>query len=59
LLRAAQRLEPVDPDASRATYLEAMMAAIFAGRLATAGGDVLTVTRAAGAAPALRRVAPS
>jgi DNA-binding CsgD family transcriptional regulator len=36
LLAAARELEAVDPDLARATYLEAMNAAIFAGRL---GGD--------------------
>jgi DNA-binding CsgD family transcriptional regulator len=51
LLRAARRLEPIDVDLSRATYLDALLAAIFAGRLASPGGDVLDVARAAGAAP--------
>jgi DNA-binding CsgD family transcriptional regulator len=36
LLQAARELEAVDPDLARATYLEAMSAAIFEGRL---GGD--------------------
>jgi DNA-binding CsgD family transcriptional regulator len=51
LLRAARRLEPIDVDLSRATYLDAVSAAIFAGRLASPGGDVLEVARAASAAP--------
>jgi DNA-binding CsgD family transcriptional regulator len=51
LIRAAGRLEPIDPDLSRATYLDALSAAIFAGRLASPGGGVLEVARAAGAAP--------
>jgi DNA-binding CsgD family transcriptional regulator len=40
LLKAAQRLEPVDAALSRATYLEALSAAIFAGRLAEPGGGI-------------------
>ena len=51
LLKAAGRLEPIDPDLSRATYLDALSDAIFAGRLASPGGDVLEVARAASAAP--------
>jgi DNA-binding CsgD family transcriptional regulator len=54
MLEAAKRLEPVDLDQSRATYLEALSAAIFAGRLATPGGDVRAVARAACAAPGPR-----
>ena len=50
LLKAAKRLEPIDPEVSRATYLQAFSAAILAGRLAL-GGGVLEVARAAGAAP--------
>jgi hypothetical protein len=33
LLKAARQLEPLDPVAARETYLEALVAAIFAGRL--------------------------
>jgi DNA-binding CsgD family transcriptional regulator len=51
LLKAANRLEPVDAAMSRGTYLDALAAAIFAGRLADPGGDVLAVARAAEAAP--------
>ena len=51
LLKAARRLEPIDADLSRATYLDAVSAAIFAGRLASPGGDVLEVARAASASP--------
>ena len=51
LLKAAGRLEPVDVSLSRACYLDALSAAIFAGRLAKPGGDVLNVARACGAAP--------
>jgi DNA-binding CsgD family transcriptional regulator len=49
LLKAAGRLESVDPDLSRETYLEALSAALFAGRLAV-GADVLEVARAAATA---------
>jgi DNA-binding CsgD family transcriptional regulator len=52
LLQAARRLEPIDAGLSRATYLDALSAAIFAGRLAGPDGDVLAVARAAGEAPA-------
>ena len=51
LLRAAERLAPVDPDLSRSTYLEALSAAMFAGHLASLGGKALQVARAADAAP--------
>lgn len=51
LLAAARRLEPVDVGLSRAAYLDALAAAMFAGRLASPGGGVLEVARAAGAAP--------
>jgi DNA-binding CsgD family transcriptional regulator len=51
LLQAARRLEPIDVGLSRMTYLDALAAAMFAGRLASPGGSVLEVARAAGAAP--------
>ena len=51
LVRAAERLAPVDPGLSRSTYLEALSAAMFAGHLASPGGDALQVARAADAAP--------
>jgi DNA-binding CsgD family transcriptional regulator len=51
LLEAARRLEPIDAGLSRAAYLDALAAAMFAGRLASPGGSVLEVARAAGAAP--------
>ncbi|HEY2263071.1 MAG TPA: AAA family ATPase [Streptosporangiaceae bacterium] len=51
LLKAAKRLEPLDPDLARETYLTAWMAAMFAGRLAGAG-DLLEVSRAARSLPA-------
>jgi DNA-binding NarL/FixJ family response regulator len=50
LLKAARRLEPLDPQLARETYLDAWGAALFAGRLASAG-DLLDVSRAALAAP--------
>ena len=50
LLKAAKRLEPIDPELSRATYLQAFSAAMLTGRLAL-GGGVLVVARAAKAAP--------
>jgi DNA-binding CsgD family transcriptional regulator len=50
LLKAAGRLESVDPDLSRETYLEALSAALFAGRLAV-GADVLEVANSAATAP--------
>jgi DNA-binding CsgD family transcriptional regulator len=40
LLAAARELEPIDPDLARATYLEALSAAMFAGRLARGAGMV-------------------
>jgi hypothetical protein len=54
MLAAARRLEPINPDLARVTYLEALGAAMFAGRLASPGGDVLAVAHAAGAAPSPR-----
>ena len=51
LLRAAQRLEGIDISLARATYLDAVAAAMFAGRLASPGGSTLEVARAAAAAP--------
>jgi DNA-binding CsgD family transcriptional regulator len=50
LLKAASRLESIDVDLSRATYLQAFSAAILAGHLAL-GGSVHEVARAATAAP--------
>jgi DNA-binding CsgD family transcriptional regulator len=50
LLKAARRLEPVDLEMSRATYLQALTAGYFAGRLAL-GGGVAEVARAAANAP--------
>jgi DNA-binding CsgD family transcriptional regulator len=50
LLRAAQKLEPLDAQLSRDTYLEAWGAALFAGGLASSGG-LLEVSTAARNAP--------
>jgi hypothetical protein len=52
LLDAARRLSPLDPRLARETYLEALSAAMFAGRLAQPGSGVTDVARAAKAAPA-------
>jgi DNA-binding CsgD family transcriptional regulator/tetratricopeptide (TPR) repeat protein len=49
LLSAARELDAVDPRLARATYLDALTAALFAGRLAV-GSSALEVARAALAA---------
>jgi hypothetical protein len=51
LLRTAKRLEPLDLDLARETYLNAWRASSLAGRLAGAG-DMLEVSRTARALPA-------
>jgi len=51
LLKAAKRLEPIDAGLARATYLDALNAALFAGRLASPGGSSREVSEAARAAP--------
>jgi DNA-binding CsgD family transcriptional regulator len=50
LLGAARKLEAVDPKLARATYLEALSAAMFAGRLAR-GAGVVEISEAALAGP--------
>jgi DNA-binding CsgD family transcriptional regulator len=50
LLKAARQFEPLDPRLARETYLDALAAAIFAGRLAL-GGGVREVAEAARMAP--------
>jgi len=50
LLRAAQRLETLDAALARQTYLEALIAAVYAARLAP-DGQVRQVARAAANAP--------
>src|SRR4051794_9483886 len=52
LLRAARRLQVFDPALAREIYLEAMSAAMFAGRLASPGGSSREVAQAARAASA-------
>jgi DNA-binding CsgD family transcriptional regulator len=51
LLMAARRLELVDADLARDTYLDALNAARFAGRLAVPGGTSQEVAAAVGSAP--------
>jgi DNA-binding CsgD family transcriptional regulator/tetratricopeptide (TPR) repeat protein len=46
LLSAARELDAVDPSLARATYLDALAAALFAGRLAI-GGSAVEVAKAA------------
>ena len=50
LLKAARQFEPLDPGLARDTYLDALAAATFAGRLAF-GGGIPVVAEAARAAP--------
>ncbi|GAA2419057.1 ATP-binding protein [Nonomuraea africana] len=50
LLKAAKRLEPLDLDLARETYLNAWMAAMFAGDLAI-GGSLADVSQAARGLP--------
>ncbi|HKC29845.1 MAG TPA: LuxR C-terminal-related transcriptional regulator [Jatrophihabitans sp.] len=50
MLKAASRLEQVDPKLARETYLDALTAALFAGRLAT-DANAQVVAAAACAAP--------
>jgi DNA-binding CsgD family transcriptional regulator len=50
LLKAAKRLEPLDSELARKTYLDAFLAAMFAGRLSSSG-DLLKVASAVRAAP--------
>jgi len=51
LLQAARRLEPLDAELARETYLHAWLASHVAGPLAGPGGLLLEVSRAAQAAP--------
>ena len=50
-MSAARRLQPIDVDLARATYLDALSAAMFASRLAGPDGTAREVSRAARAAP--------
>jgi DNA-binding CsgD family transcriptional regulator len=54
LLSAARELESLDPKLARAIYLDALNAALFAGRLAS-GGSAVEVSKAALAGPRPRR----
>ena len=58
LLKAAKRLETLDPGLARETYLSAWMAASFAGNLAGAGA-MLEVSRAARSLPPGRPPRPA
>jgi DNA-binding CsgD family transcriptional regulator len=58
LLAAARELEAVDPSLARATYLEALSAAMFAGRMAH-GGGVAEISEAALASPPPEKPQPS
>jgi DNA-binding CsgD family transcriptional regulator len=51
LVNAARRLTPLSPTLACETYLEALSAAMFAGRLAAPGATALDVALAAKAAP--------
>jgi DNA-binding CsgD family transcriptional regulator len=51
LLKAARRLRGTDPGLSRETYLDALSAGIFTGRLASPGCGILDVARVAAEAP--------
>jgi DNA-binding CsgD family transcriptional regulator/tetratricopeptide (TPR) repeat protein len=57
LLKAARRLEPLDPELARDTYLEALSAALYVGRMTGHAGviDVAEAARAALAAARTRR----
>ena len=58
LLKAAKRLESLDLDLARETYLSAWMAALFAGSFAGAG-DLMEVSRAARGLCAVRSPQPA
>ena len=47
LLDAAKRLDPIDPELARETYLEAWMASFMAGPLARSGGQLSEISLAA------------
>jgi DNA-binding CsgD family transcriptional regulator len=58
LLEAARRLEPLDAKMADETYLEAIAAAMFAGRLGT-GPDEREVAEAAGASARVHALSPA
>ncbi|MGH3276714.1 MAG: helix-turn-helix transcriptional regulator, partial [Streptosporangiaceae bacterium] len=51
LLKAAKRLEPLNPELARETYLEALGAAVFAGRLNRGNAELRAAQSARGAPP--------
>ena len=59
LLKAARRLERLDPDLARETYLDAWGAALFAGDLASAGSLVEVSRAARSSAEPARPLCPS
>jgi DNA-binding CsgD family transcriptional regulator len=59
LLRAAQRIEPLDARLARASYLQALSAALFAGRLAGPSGGARDVARAVQTAAEARPRTPA
>src|SRR5882724_8387311 len=59
LLTAAKRLEPLDVGLARETYLDALQAAMFVGRLASGGGLLEVAQAARGAPPPLRSPRPA
>jgi DNA-binding CsgD family transcriptional regulator len=60
LLKAARQLERFDVRLCRDTYLDALLASMFAGALAAAGGNVREVAEAARSAPpAVERSQPA
>jgi DNA-binding CsgD family transcriptional regulator len=54
MLKAARRLERVDMELARATYLDALNSAFYAGHLARAEADLRSVSKSALALPAPR-----
>ena len=54
LLKAARQFEPLDVGMARAAYLEALSTALFAGRLAIAGGAREVAEAARWAPPSLQ-----
>jgi DNA-binding CsgD family transcriptional regulator len=58
LLAAARELQEVDPGLARATYLDALSAATFAGRL-IGGGGLVEISEAALASPRPEKPQPS
>src|SRR4029078_10111496 len=59
LLAVARELEPVDASLARATYLEALAAAMFVGRLARGVGAVEVSTAALPGPPLRPRLRPA